>query len=137
MLDVPTCLCWLAAGSLRLGDRERAARQLDEARQVIEATGQSYFAAELERLGGALSLSGRTADRSAARERFLAAAATARRQGARLLELRATVSLARLLRKQRRNEDARQTLREILAWFTEGFETADLTYAKNLLAELS
>ena len=53
------------------------------------------------------------------------------------LELRATISLARLLAKQGRQEEARTMLAEIYNWFTEGFDTADLKNAKALMEELS
>jgi predicted ATPase len=53
------------------------------------------------------------------------------------LELRATMSLARLLASQGRRNEARAMLGDIYAWFTEGFDTADLKEAKALLDELS
>ena len=52
-------------------------------------------------------------------------------------ELRATTSLARLLRDTNRRDEARATLAEIYNWFTEGFDTADLKDAKALLDELT
>ena len=61
----------------------------------------------------------------------------ARRQESRWWELRATTSLARLLVKQDRRDEARTMLSEIYGWFTEGFDTADLKEAKALLGELS
>jgi adenylate cyclase len=60
----------------------------------------------------------------------------ARRQAARLYELRATTSLARLLKRQGKRGEARAKLSEIYNWFTEGFEFADLKDAKALLEEL-
>jgi predicted ATPase len=60
----------------------------------------------------------------------------AQRQSAKSLELRATTSLARLLAKQGKRDEARATLAEIYNWFTEGFDTADLKEAKALLDEL-
>ena len=47
------------------------------------------------------------------------------------------MSLARLLAKQGRRDEARAMLAEIYGWFTEGFDTADLKDAKTLLDELS
>ncbi len=64
---------------------------------------------------------------------FREAIEVARRQKARSWELRATVSLARLLDKQWHRDEARIMLREIYNWFTEGFDTADLKDAKALL----
>jgi predicted ATPase len=52
-------------------------------------------------------------------------------------ELRATMSLARLLDNQVRRDEARAMLADIYHWFTEGFDTADLKDAKSLLDELS
>jgi predicted ATPase len=57
----------------------------------------------------------------------------ARKQSAKSLELRATMSLARLLNGQGRRDEARSMLAEIYNWFTEGFDTADLKDAKALL----
>ena len=57
--------------------------------------------------------------------------------GAKTLELRATMCLARLLDKQGRGDEACATLAEIYNWFTEGFDTADLKDAKALLDELN
>ena len=61
----------------------------------------------------------------------------AREQSAKSYELRATMSLARLLAKQGRRDEARTMLAAIYNWFTEGFDTADLKDAKALLDELS
>jgi predicted ATPase len=61
----------------------------------------------------------------------------AQRQQAKSRELRATLSLARLLIKQNRHDEARTMLAEIYNWFTEGFDTADLKDAKGLLDELN
>ncbi|MGA7760276.1 MAG: hypothetical protein WCA59_00930 [Candidatus Binataceae bacterium] len=61
----------------------------------------------------------------------------ARRQESRWWELRATISLARLLANQGRRDQARTMLADIYGWFTEGFDTADLKDAKALLDELA
>ena len=57
--------------------------------------------------------------------------------GAKAWELRATMSLARLLASQGRCEEARAMFAEIYGWFTEGFDTADLKDAKALLEALT
>jgi predicted ATPase len=67
---------------------------------------------------------------------FRDAIEVARRQSAKSLELRATMSLARLLASQGRHDEARTTLADIYNWFTEGFDTPDLKDAKALLEEL-
>jgi len=56
-----------------------------------------------------------------------------RQQQAKSLELRATVSLARLWQQQGKRREAHELLSEIYGWFTEGFETKDLQEAKTLL----
>jgi predicted ATPase len=56
--------------------------------------------------------------------------------GAKVYELRATTSLARLLDKQTYRDEARAMLAEIYGWFTEGFDTPDLREAKTLLEAL-
>jgi predicted ATPase len=68
---------------------------------------------------------------------FRQAIEIARDQQAKLWELRATVSLARLFAAQGRRDQARVILAEIYNWFTEGFDTADLKNAKSLLDELT
>jgi predicted ATPase len=61
----------------------------------------------------------------------------ARRQEAKSLELRAAMSLARLWQQQGKRQEAHQLPAEIYAWFTEGFDTADLQEAKALVDELA
>jgi predicted ATPase len=61
----------------------------------------------------------------------------ARRQEAKSVELRAAMSLSRLWQRQGKQADAHALLAPIYAWFTEGFDTADLQEAKALLEELS
>jgi predicted ATPase len=68
---------------------------------------------------------------------FRSAIEHAQRHGAKSLELRATLSLARLLDQTGRRDEARTMLAEIYGWFTEGFDTGDLKDAKALLDELN
>jgi class 3 adenylate cyclase len=67
---------------------------------------------------------------------FHEAIRVARSISAKSLELRATMSLARMLKEQGRREEARTMLADIYGWFTEGFDTADLKDAKALLDQL-
>ncbi len=68
---------------------------------------------------------------------FREAIAIAQKMSAKAWELRASTSLARLLAKQGKRDEARAMLAEIYNWFTEGFDTADLKDAKALLDGLS
>jgi predicted ATPase len=72
-----------------------------------------------------------------AEDLFRQALDEARRQQALSWELRAAMSLARLLRNQGRPADAIACLKPVYDRFTEGFDTADLIVAKQLLDELS
>lgn len=73
---------------------------------------------------------------SSPEEAFLKAIEVAQRQEAKSLELRASVSLARLKQRQGRPGVALSILEGVYNWFTEGFNTADLQDAKRLLDEL-
>ena len=68
---------------------------------------------------------------------FREAIALAQKMDAKASELQATMSLARLLDRTGRREEARAMLAEIYGWFTEGFDTADLKDAKALLDQLN
>ena len=91
----------------------------------------------MRRLNGEVLLVHRRTATASAEACFRAALEVARAQEAKWWELRASVSLARLLGKNDRREEARALLAEIYNWFTEGFDTADLKEAKALLEELS
>ena len=75
--------------------------------------------------------------REVAETDFRKALTLARSMGTKAWELRATMSLARLLRDTGRRYEAHSMLAEIYNWFTEGFDTADLKEAKALLGELA
>jgi predicted ATPase len=109
---------------------------LDRARAHSESYGEEYLAAEIERLE-ALLLQSDLAPGEVVEKYLAEAIATARRQEARLFELRAAASLARLWGKQGRLAEARDLLAPVYGWFTEGFDTADLKEAKSLLNELT
>jgi tetratricopeptide (TPR) repeat protein len=72
-----------------------------------------------------------------AEQDFRDAIELSRKMSAKSPELRATTSLARLLRDTGRRDEARTMLAEIYCWFTEGFDTKDLKEAKALLDELN
>ena len=107
---------------------------LDEALQAIDTTGERFYEAELNRHKGELML--KEAHPEAAEELYRKALSIAREQEAKLWELRATVSLARLWRDQGHRAEVRDLLAAVYGWFTEGFDTPDLKAAKALLDEL-
>jgi class 3 adenylate cyclase/predicted ATPase len=116
------------------GHVEEASLLLDEALQMVERTGERWFAAELKRHKGRLLQ--RQGQSEPAAENYHDALRIAKEQEAKLWELRACVDLARLRRVQGRHAEARDLLAPIYGWFTEGFETPDLKEANALLEEL-
>jgi predicted ATPase len=104
---------------------------------AAERTGVRLAEAELHRLKGELTLLKDSGSDAEAEVYFRTAIDIARRQAARLFELRATAGLARLRKRQGKLDEARTMLADIYGWFTEGFDTADLKDAKTLLDELA
>jgi tetratricopeptide (TPR) repeat protein len=142
-LSRPHHLALLAEAYGKTEQIEEGLTALAEALTSVIQSGVSYYEAELYRLKGELTLqqksqehgSGSTAQE--AEECFCKAIEIAQHQQAKSLELRATVSLARLWQKQGKKAEAHQMLFEIYDWFTEGFDTTDLQEAKTLLKALS
>ncbi len=110
---------------------------LTEAWAAADEHGNRHYESEMHRLKGELRLKQNNSNTSEAQSCFERAIAVARNQSAKSLELRATMSLARLLAKQGHRDEARTMLAEIYSWFTEGFDTADLMDAKALLDQLA
>jgi class 3 adenylate cyclase/predicted ATPase len=130
------CFLALLAGACEIaGQIEEGLTQLDDGLQVVERTGEHQFAAELNRHKGRLLV--RQGHTEAAEEQYRKALSIAREQEAKLWELRAAASLARLRRDQGRRAEARDLLAPVYGWFTEGFDTQDLKDAKALLDELA
>jgi hypothetical protein len=108
-----------------------------EAIEQSERTDELWGIAEMLRVKGELLLLQGAPDAgTSAEDCFRRALDRARRQGALSWELRAAMSLARLLRDQGRSADAKALLQPVHDRFTEGFETADLKAAHALLDAL-
>jgi len=135
-IGLPMFYSWLAEAFGKEGQTEEALAMLTEGLDTVDRTGERFYESELHRLKGELTLM-QGAHETEAEACFHQAIEVARRQQARSLELRATVSLCCLCQKQGKTEEARQMLQEIYGWFTEGFDTKDLKEAKALLEELS
>jgi tetratricopeptide (TPR) repeat protein len=110
---------------------QEALTALDEAFAITKQTHEGYVEAELYRLKGEFQI-----DPAGAESCFHQAIEIARRQQAKSFELRAVVSLTKLYQKQGKHAVARDTLAEIYGWFTEGFDTADLKEARELLTSI-
>ncbi|MBV8137488.1 MAG: hypothetical protein JO121_17945 [Deltaproteobacteria bacterium] len=122
---------------LRAVRAELAIGTLDEALSRSRRIGLHIYDARLCRLRGEAILMRDSSMIAQAEESFRKGIGIARSQSAKSWELRATTSLARLLAKEGKREEARAMLAEIYNWFTEGFDTADLKDARALLDELS
>jgi tetratricopeptide (TPR) repeat protein len=123
-----------------LSEAQARAGQLEEALATIEQAFSSVGEKQIDLPGvlwwrGELHL--RRGDETKSACDFREAIRVARRIGSKAYELRAITSLARLLAKQGRHEEARAMLADIYGWFSEGFDTADLKEAKTLLDELN
>ena len=165
----------LVEGHAKMGQASEGLAVLTEALAKVEKSGERVFEAELYRLKGELTLQSsvqrlassvtstqhRTPSTPAEAEAeacFLKAIEIAQKQQAKSLELRATMSLARLRQQQGAQHAARNTqhvsadtqhetrirldaarnmLSDIYNWFTEGFDTKDLQEARALLEESS
>ena len=158
----PYYLALLAGAYGKVGQAEEGRGVLTEALATMDRTGERFYEAELYRLKGMLTLQSKTSlgqvsdksrtsqDKSEdtnsqaptpnaqadAETCFHKAIEVARHQQAKSLELRATMSLARLWQSQDKKNEAHQLLSNIYNWFTEGFDTADLQDAKVLLEGL-
>jgi predicted ATPase/class 3 adenylate cyclase len=121
----------LAAGAL-----DDCAEALDRASEITNQTGEGWWESEIHRLRGDLLLA-RSDDSAEAERHFDTAIATARRNGARSLELRAATGLAAQWRQCGKPREARDLLSQLYEGFTEGFETANLTKARALIEDRS
>jgi predicted ATPase len=135
-LFTPTQLMWLAAGFAELGQLNDAYRIIGEAMTVIEASKETWFEAEVNRMTGEIALKSPEQEAAKAASYFERALVVARQQQAKSWELRAAMSMARLWRDQGKRDEARELLAPVYGWFTEGFDTRDLKEAKGLLDEL-
>ena len=133
-LFAPYHIALLARAYEIAGEFDEAATLFDDAFAAGKGQVERWFAAELNRHKGQLLL--RQGYSAVAEELYRKALSIAEEQKAKLWELRAAVSLARLRRDQRRHSEARDLLAPIYGWFTEGFGTPDLKDAKALLHEL-
>jgi DNA-binding winged helix-turn-helix (wHTH) protein/tetratricopeptide (TPR) repeat protein len=127
----------LAAAFGKAGRTQEGLEAVDLGLAMGRDGGESFYRGELYRIRGELIQIEDSADPHEAERLFRTAIDTASRRQARLFELRATTSLARLLAKQGHRDEARTMLAEIYNWFTEGFDSPDLKDAKTLLDELN
>ena len=131
----PFFLVVLAQLYEKAGQPEEGLNRLVEAARLVETTQERWAEAEMHRLWGTLLLS--MSKHAEAENSYRQALSVAQRQSAKLWELRAAMSMARLWRDQGKRDEARELLAAVYVWFTEGFDTLDLKEAKALLDELA
>jgi predicted ATPase len=113
-------------------------RILQEALALVEQhLAEAYYKPEIYRLKGEMLLALSPDHQAEASTCFQQAMEIARDQQARSWELRAAVSFSRLCQHQGQCEAACALLEPVYAWFTEGFDTADLREARALLESLT
>ena len=139
---VTTCLLLLATGYLKSGQIRAGLDAVAETFTVMQKSEERESEAELHRLKGELLSKQAQGKRQQAKIAveiegcYQKALEIARSQHAKLLELRAAMSLSRWWTEQDRQAEARHVLADVYNWFTEGFGTRDLQEAKAVLSQL-
>lgn len=132
---MPYCFCIIAEIHLMLGQVRQGLTIVSRALRLVRKTGERLCESELHRVRGELLLTWGL--EREAKDEFFHAISIARDQGTLLFELRATVSLGRLLRDKGRPGPARRLLVKIQDRFEAGVDSADLREARELLEQLS
>jgi hypothetical protein len=119
-----------------MGQVELTRSHLDTARAHRTRYGEDYLGAEIDRLEALLQQQ-EDAPAEIVERHLINALETARRQSARLLELRAASTLAQILAERNERQKAADFLAPIYRWFTEGYDTPDLKKARSLVDDLT
>jgi class 3 adenylate cyclase/predicted ATPase len=127
---------WIVRGLQGLGRIEEAAALNAGNISHCRETGDCYMEPECLRLHGELELFGAVPNHSVAERLFREALSIAGSQGARSWELRAAMSLARLLQGRDQRKEALALLVPVLESFKEGLDTTDCVEARTLIALL-
>jgi predicted ATPase/class 3 adenylate cyclase/ribosomal protein S7 len=129
-------LAAMAHALARTGKKGEAERAIEQALGQVEETNERTWETVVHWVRGEILAIAPETDLGRAAACYQEASEIARRQGAKSMELRATLSLARLWLNEGRNNEGRDLLAPVYGWFTEGFDTADLKEAKTLLDKL-
>jgi class 3 adenylate cyclase/predicted ATPase len=126
----------LATAHANSGQFDDAWRCIGKAMTAMQATKERWCEAEAHRVAGEIALKSPQRDVAKAQAHFEHSLTVARAQQAKSWELRAAMSLARLLSDRGKRQSAHDFLAPVYDWFTEGFDTSDLRNARALLGEL-
>lgn len=140
----PVYLGMLAQAYGQGGKTEEGLQILEKAFEAIAESGERTNEAEIYRLQGELLLQSVDGNKNACsppikgevEECFLKSLTIAQKQEAKSWELRTTISLCKLMTTQNRHIEAYNLLKPIYEWFSEGYDTVDLTEAQNMLQSL-
>jgi class 3 adenylate cyclase/predicted ATPase len=135
VLYLPTFIAMLAEAYGKAHEPEQGLKHLAEATLVADTTGERWNEAELNRLRAELLLA--LDDSPGADESFRRALTIARRQDAKLLELRAATGLTRLWQRQGRRAEASALLTPVCGSFTQGFDSAAFKDAQAALGSFT
>jgi predicted ATPase len=127
----------LADGLRGHGQVAEALLTIDQAVGRATAHGSTYDMAELLRVKAQILAAMPQYGRDAAIDCLTEALAVAKSQSALALELRSTIALVRFLAEGGQRDQARHDLALVYGRFTEGFETADLRTARQLMKDLA
>ena len=130
-------LALLAGIYLRNNRIDEGLGAIEEAQKIAGTGGERFWQAELFRLKGELLLGQSDPSVQAAEQCFCEALKIAHEQHAKMLELRAATSLAKLWRKLNKSDDAKRMLHSVYSRFTEGIDNRDVIEAKTVLQQLS
>jgi class 3 adenylate cyclase/predicted ATPase len=134
---LPIYLGLLAELQIESGELDSALQSLETAKELIERTHEKWWQPDLHRLAGEASLARGPGSREDAETHFREAFDLARAAGAKSLQLRAAIRLARLMNERGQRADAHALLDAIYRQFSEGFGTVDLLEAQALLRSIS
>jgi predicted ATPase len=131
---MPFLKCRMAEILLSLGRIAESERTIADTEAIMNRTGERNYEGEMRRLKGELFW--RNGQMDEAKSQFCDALAIARRQGAKLIELRATTSYARFIASLGCPHRAFEMVSSVAAWFDESKDCYDLVAAKAVLLEL-
>jgi predicted ATPase len=134
MVWQPMLIALLAETQLKCGLRQEARQSLDDAFALADSTGERFHQAELHRLRGELHLLSSRGEEARAEAELRTALEVARRQGAKQLALRASLSLARSWTGMGRHAEARALVTGARRDLAEGSDLPDLLEADAFLA---
>ncbi len=127
----------LAVGQHKTGDFKKALLTIDSAVALANNSGAKFYLAELLHIKARILASMSRPDPTEATDCLEQSLAVAREQGALAFELRSACTLASWLSECGQRDQARRALSPVYERFTEGFETADLRTARQLMKDLA